>query len=73
MDNSIPLSPNSLQRTLAERQQRREAADELGVAPCPWCGHRLVAMVDGRGVYWFCLCVRLKRTMGRQAPDIDVS
>lgn len=43
-----------------DRRARNEE-DNLAVARCPLCGHRLVARLDRRGPYFFCLCVKQRR------------
>jgi len=39
----------------------RNQDDNLAVARCPICGHRLVARLDCQGPYFFCLCATPRR------------
>jgi ssDNA-binding Zn-finger/Zn-ribbon topoisomerase 1 len=39
----------------------RNEEDNLAVARCPLCGHRLVARLDCQGPYFFCLCVKQRQ------------
>jgi hypothetical protein len=50
------LSNNSRRDSRARNQD-----DNLAVARCPICGHRLVARLDCQGPYFYCLCVRPRR------------
>ncbi len=67
------MSSSFLSRGAARREprERRSMNDELGPVPCPHCGYSLVARVDARGPYFFCLCPERQRAPGADARDAD--
>ena len=57
-DNGFQTELNNNPRR--DRRSRNED-DNLAVARCPICGAPMVARVDCRGPYFFCLCGRPRR------------